>query len=176
MELRFPRTEVCPACSVGDAPSSVMNGPDGSGHGHPLVKRTDSRNSVPPMPSRANRMCPRCGNPYNGRRCQICFARGLRTLGLRNQRTGPSPYDSKQWRDFSRAFLRDHRTCECVDCMKLPEVMRPRSQITDHIDGLGPSGPRGFDPTNMQAMTIPCHGRKTARFDGGFGRPKQRFS
>lgn len=86
-----------------------------------------------------------------------------------------SAYASMQWRIFSREFLRDHPYCECPDCALLPMIMRPRAQITDHIDGLGPLGPRGFDPRNCQAMTRACHGRKTARYDGGFGHAKREY-
>lgn len=28
-----------------------------------------------------------------------------------------------------------------------------------------------YDWDNLQAMTKPCHDRKTARYDGGFGHP-----
>lgn len=54
----------------------------------------------------------------------------------------------------------------------MPEWQRPRSQVVDHVDGQGPNGPRGFDLSNMQAMTRSCHGRKTAKEDGGYGLPK----
>lgn len=125
------------------------------------------------MPIRAQKKCARCGNPYSGRRCPECLERWQRTSDLRQSVKGPSPYESKQWRDFSRAFLRIHTTCECVDCLRLPIDRRPRSQVTDHKDGLGPLGPRGFDETNCQAMTIVHHGRKTARYDGGFGHARK---
>jgi len=31
----------------------------------------------------------------------------------------------------------------------------------DHIDGLGPKGPRGLDPENAQTLCKPCHSAKT---------------
>jgi 5-methylcytosine-specific restriction protein A len=119
------------------------------------------------MPQRAPRHCPRCGNAYVGR-CQVCAQRWRHTTELR-QAGRPDPYDDPQWRRFSRAYLREHPTCECDDHVRLPAWRRPRSQVVDHIDGLGPLGPRGYDLTNLQALTRPCHARKTAMHDGGYG-------
>jgi 5-methylcytosine-specific restriction enzyme A len=127
------------------------------------------------MPTRAKRLCPRCGEPFAGRRCATCEQRWRYKTQLRSDAL-PNPYESTEWRLFSRRFLVEHPTCECVDCALLPAWRRPRSQVTDHVDGLGPLGPRGFDPTNMQAMTIACHARKTIKHDGGFGRPVARLT
>jgi hypothetical protein len=123
------------------------------------------------VPTRARRICPRCGNAYT-KRCSVCARRLLRKTKLRAEANGPNPYASSEWRAFSRAFLAVHLTCECERHMSMPEWKRPRSQVTDHIDGLGPLGPNGYDPSNCQALTIRCHGHKTATMDGGFGRPR----
>ncbi|QEG26520.1 HNH endonuclease [Gemmata obscuriglobus] len=40
----------------------------------------------------------------------------------------------------------------------------------DHIDGLGPLGPKGHDLDNLRSLCKPCHSRKTVREDGGLGR------
>ncbi|WP_231626416.1 HNH endonuclease signature motif containing protein [Streptomyces apocyni] len=45
----------------------------------------------------------------------------------------------------------------------LPQLQRDLATEVDHIDGLGPLGPRGFDPANWQAMSKRHHSRKTAR-------------
>ncbi|MFC8494723.1 HNH endonuclease signature motif containing protein [Streptomyces sp. NPDC057235] len=42
-------------------------------------------------------------------------------------------------------------------------MQRDLATEVDHIDGLGPLGPRGFDPSNWQAMSKAHHARKTAR-------------
>lgn len=123
------------------------------------------------MPNRAKRICPRCKQLYVGR-CAVCAARLLVKTKLRTDAAGPDPYDNNRWRQFSRAFLAVHPTCECPRHLAMPEYRRPRAQITDHIDGLGPNGPRGYDPANCQALTRKCHGHKTATMDGGWGRPR----
>lgn len=63
--------------------------------------------------------------------------------------------------------------CECPECLALDEWQRDRATETDHIDGLGPSGPRGFDPTNWMPMSKRHHSAKTASVDGGFGNRKR---
>lgn len=129
------------------------------------------------MPSRAVRMCPRCLSPLTAPRCQTCERRRLDTLSLRGsavEKPRGNPYKTPQWVAFSRAFRRAHPTCECDRCVKLIEIKRPRSQVVDHRDGLGPNGPRGFDPSNCVAMTIAHHAAKTNRHDGGLGRPINR--
>jgi 5-methylcytosine-specific restriction protein A len=68
---------------------------------------------------------------------------------------------STRWDSLSRAFLR--RYPNCFDC-------GTKADVVDHIDGLGPTGPRGFDWSNLQSLCRACHGRKTVRHDGGFGR------
>jgi 5-methylcytosine-specific restriction protein A len=64
--------------------------------------------------------------------------------------------------------------CECEECEAQPEAWRQIAKEVDHIDGLGPSGPRGFDWTNLQALSKSHHSRKTASQDGGFGNRKKR--
>lgn len=82
----------------------------------------------------------------------------------------PSPaslgYDSR-WRRKSAEYRAAHPTCEQQGCV-MP------SECVDHIDGLGPAGPRGFDDSNLMAMCWSCHSRKTALFDGAFGNPSKR--
>ncbi|WP_244396197.1 HNH endonuclease [Afipia carboxidovorans] len=40
----------------------------------------------------------------------------------------------------------------------------------DHIESIRRAPHRRLDVTNLQSMCAVCHGRKTARFDGSFGR------
>lgn len=133
------------------------------------------------MPSRAPRSCPRCGGTYRGARCPVCTVRTLDRLSLRSMARDSKPrewnaYNTKAWRAFSRQFLLIHSTCECAMHMRQPITERPRSEITDHIDGLGPTGPRGYDPTNCQALTRKCHAIKTVKHDGGLGKPVNRMA
>jgi 5-methylcytosine-specific restriction protein A len=50
----------------------------------------------------------------------------------------------------------------------MPALFRPRATEVDHVDGLGPLGPRGHDWANLQALTKAHHSRKTGR-ETGFG-------
>lgn len=70
------------------------------------------------------------------------------------------------WEAASKAFLVANPACAHPGCSA-------GSAVTDHIDGLGPLGPRGFDPANWQALCWSHHSRKTVLNDGGFGRQKR---
>jgi len=69
----------------------------------------------------------------------------------------------ERWKRTRRAFIRVNPTC--VACGK------PATDV-DHIDGLGPHGPHGYDWANLQALCRSCHSKKTAKWDGAFGRPR----
>lgn len=59
-----------------------------------------------------------------------------------------------RWRRVSRTYLYRHPVCaHCGGA----------ATEVDHIDGLGPHGPRGWDESNFQGLCKPCHSRKTAR-------------
>lgn len=90
-------------------------------------------------------------------------------------------YDSK-WRKAREGYLRNHPLCECADC-KSNGIVRAAS-VVDHIvphklkDALDSGDANAiararalfWDKSNWQPMSKPCHDRKTAREDGGFGR------
>lgn len=69
-------------------------------------------------------------------------------------------YDA-EWEAIAAAYLAAHPWCETPTC---PEA----ATDVDHIDGSGPRG--NNDWSNLQALCHPCHSRKTALHDGGFGR------
>lgn len=112
------------------------------------------------MPRRALQVCPTPGCPTltSHGRCAACQA------AARAERRTPHSrgYDTA-WAKASAAYLRDHPYCECEDCAPLPPLQRDLATEVDHIDGLGPLGPRGYDPANWQAMSKRHHSRKTAR-------------
>jgi 5-methylcytosine-specific restriction protein A len=92
-------------------------------------------------------------------------------------------YDREWWKTRAR-YLRQLRAADpeglarCEECQldeKTAQVQDPRGRglHVDHIDGLGPSGPRGHDPDNLQALCQPCHGRKTAHQTGTKGGPHE---
>ena len=74
-------------------------------------------------------------------------------------------YD-RQWRQTAANYLQHHALRNaagepiCEECgASAAEVGAPLH--VDHIDGQGPTGPRGHDPTNLQALCPSCHARKT---------------
>jgi 5-methylcytosine-specific restriction protein A len=73
-------------------------------------------------------------------------------------------YDTPHWRTLRAATLRAQPNCRCG----------ARATMVDHVK----ARPRGvgvatsFDvPANLVAICRPCHSRKTAEQDGGFGNP-----
>ncbi len=100
--------------------------------------------------------------PPGQSRCEMHRLARQRTANAGKPSAAARGYDGK-WRRFRRQYLAIHPTC--VEC-------GAAATDVDHIDGQGPLGPRGFDPSNCAAMCRPCHARKTARHDGSFGRPR----
>lgn len=74
-------------------------------------------------------------------------------------------YDSR-WRRYSKQFLRSHPLC-----VNFSECHNP-AVLVDHIKPHRGDRHLFWDPANHQAMCKPCHDRKTAGEDGGFGNPK----
>jgi 5-methylcytosine-specific restriction protein A len=62
------------------------------------------------------------------------------------------------WRKLSAEYLRTHRYCECPD----ESCMLPAEQV-HHVDGLGPTGPRGLDKSNLLALSASCHAKLEAK-------------
>ena len=112
------------------------------------------------MPRKAMQVCPTpgCPNLTPQGRCPSCQAEAsLARPRWRNAGRG------RAWQQASTAYLQDHPYCECDECSRLPPLQRDLATEVDHIDGLGPLGPRGYDPTNWQAMSKRHHSRKTAQ-------------
>lgn len=88
-------------------------------------------------------------------------------------------YD-KTWRTTRADYLAHHAPRKnylgvsvpiCENCGRCAEETQHPLEV-DHIDGLGPDGPRGHDPTNLQALCRPCHQTKTAHQTGTAGGPR----
>lgn len=70
------------------------------------------------------------------------------------------------WRTVRRMHLAEHPLC--VECQKFG-----RTVLAHHVDHITPhKGDRNLfvDRNNLQSLCAPCHSRKTAVEDGGFGR------
>lgn len=77
------------------------------------------------------------------------------------QRNRALPTNSTAWRSIRASVLRAEPLCRTC---KAQGRLRPASQV-DHIDGNALNN----EPTNLQPLCAPCHSRKTAESDGGFG-------
>lgn len=78
----------------------------------------------------------------------------------------------RRWQKAREVFLRLHPLCECEECRAASRIV-PATVVDHRIPHRGDM--RLFwDQTNWQAMSKPCHDRKTARDDGGFGRASER--
>lgn len=110
-------------------------------------------------------VCPTPGCPTlveSAGRCPDCKARA-------SARRSPSKNRGRgsRWQRTSKAYLLANPLCECHECASVPMPLRPRATEVDHIDGLGPLGPRGYDWGNLRAMTKAHHARETARNQPG---------
>lgn len=106
---------------------------------------------------RALRSCPTAGCPNltSGGRCETCATKADRRRGTARQRG----YDGR-WERTRLAFLRLNPLCVEPGCQRL-------ATDVDHIDGLGPKGPRGFDWSNLRGFCHPHHSQRTARDQPG---------
>lgn len=130
-----------------------------------MADRTTYATRTERLPVPTYRVCAEDGCPETATDRGRCRHHHLvRSRGKEKRRSRPIGYNAA-WRRLSARYRREHPTCE--KCGGAP------AEHVDHIDGLGPAGPRGHDPTNLQALCRPCHSRKTALRDGGFGRPRQ---
>lgn len=114
-----------------------------------------------------------CPNRVASGRCETHRLEAAKESDARRPNSTQRGYDYK-WAAKARAYLSEHRECVGPACMSLPWWNRPAATQVDHIDGLGPLGPHGYDDSNLQALCDSCHSHKTATVDGGFGRQRPR--
>ncbi|MBN9241903.1 MAG: HNH endonuclease [Mesorhizobium sp.] len=108
------------------------------------------------MPWSAPRHCPVGHPPYRGSRCPLCAkAREARRPGARQRGY------TREWDVEAKAFLTMNRKCR--RCGAPPAVV-------DHVIAHKGDMRLFWDRSNWQPLCKPCHDRKTATSDGGFGR------
>ncbi|WP_412773982.1 HNH endonuclease signature motif containing protein [Nitrobacter sp.] len=111
------------------------------------------------MPFAAPRLCT-CGKVVPaGKRCQCVIKRKAERDRLRP--TAPQRGYDSSWGKLRASWLAKHPVC--VDC-------GGAASLVDHIQSIRRAPHRRLDVTNLQSMCATCHGRKTARVDGSFGR------
>ena len=93
----------------------------------------------------------------------------------RHQAKGSRPsshalgYDCR-WRKLARLFLMEHPICFDPFGDHAPGI-----KASAQVDHIIPKSRGGTDDwSNLAALCLPCHSRKTALFDGGFGRTKKK--
>lgn len=72
-----------------------------------------------------------------------------------------------RWQQASKGFLRSHPLCQCQDCLEGKVRLNPAT-VVDHIIPHEGNMDLFWDRNNWQAMSKPCHDKKTATEDGGF--------
>lgn len=78
---------------------------------------------------------------------------------------------TSRWQKYTAVFLSEPEHLFCAECERNGRT--EASVSVDHIVPVsGPDDPKFWDRANHQALCIPCHSRKTALEDGGFGRPR----
>lgn len=121
-----------------------------------------------PVPCRnaASRSCPNTTTDKSGF-CPGCKPEGVREYDRRRGSARSRGYDSK-WEKGRKRYLRAHPFCECKECRA--EGRTRAATVVDHIIPHRGDKKLFWDENNWQAMSKPCHDRKTAKEDGGFGR------
>jgi 5-methylcytosine-specific restriction enzyme A len=76
-----------------------------------------------------------------------------------------SIYSTPRWRRVRARMLRLNPRCTCGRRSRVVDHVIPREQLVAR----GVEDPD--DEAWLQALCKPCHDRKTATIDGGFGRP-----
>jgi 5-methylcytosine-specific restriction protein A len=74
-------------------------------------------------------------------------------------------YRTAAWRALRQSQLEAFPNCQSSGC-KHPAT------VVDHRIRHGGSNSLFHDPSNLQSLCKRCHDRKTARYDGGFGRAR----
>lgn len=98
--------------------------------------------------------CPNYAEPGKSR-CGDHTRAAEQARGTAHQRG----YGSR-WRNTRRRYLDTHPLCSEPNCPQL-------ATDVDHIDGLGPNGPHGHDPTNLRGYCHSHHSQRTARDQPG---------
>lgn len=103
-----------------------------------------------------------------GGRCQQ-HQRVARQISDASRGTAHERGYGARWQKASKAWLRAHPLCQCPDCQE-GKLQVTVATLVDHIIPHKGDMRLFWDNTNWQSMAKPCHDRKTAREDGGFGR------
>lgn len=121
------------------------------------------------MPFAAPHPCgvPGCGTliPRGARRCEPHERKREAEDRDRRGTSTQRGYDSR-WTKARRTFLSSHPLCRRCE----GDGTITAASVVDHIRPHKGDQALFWDTTNWQPLCAPCHNRKTATEDGGFGR------
>lgn len=103
---------------------------------------------------------PGCPNLTDSTRCEIHRKAKRRREDKRRPSARERGYDS-DWYWTRTRFLRAFPICQHED-----GCLEPATDV-DHIDGLGPKGPRGHDWSNLRGYCHSHHSQRTAKDQPG---------
>lgn len=111
---------------------------------------------------RAGTVCKTPGCPDDATRNGWCDGhwKAKRKAADRSRPTAAARGYDARWQATRAEHIRLEPKCRRCDA--------PATDV-DHIDGLGPNGPRGHDHANLQSLCHACHSSRTAT-DSGYGR------
>lgn len=122
------------------------------------------------MPSAPLKPCsyPGCSALVNVGRCAAHQSERRKQQDAQRGNANERGYDWR-WREYRKGFLRLHPLCECDECQG-GKLRTLRATVIDHTIPHRGDRELFWDENNHRAMSKPCHDRKTALEDGGFGR------
>lgn len=115
----------------------------------------------------AQRICTACKHPYDARCVNLACPRSRRAPDRRpNERE--RGYDAK-WRRNSARFLKANPTC--IDCGAPSQQADHDPYTRAELIARGEPHPEAW--RWLKPRCTPCHSRKTATHDGGFGNARR---
>jgi len=112
--------------------------------------------------------CPQLVEAAQGSRCEKHKRQEQKRYDQQRGTAAQRGYDSR-WRKYRIKFLAQHPYC--VECLKQGKFVF--ATVVDHIKPHKGDKKLFWDPNNHQSLCKPCHDRKTATEDGGFGNTPQ---
>lgn len=122
------------------------------------------------MASEPKRICTGCNQIVLGP-CPRCSKTATRQDNQRRRSTPEGKadkafYDSPAWRRL-RAYKLSINPC-CEECERQGSDAVAARHV-DHVVSRREAPEREYDIGNLRSLCVPCHSRKTATEDGGFG-------